>query len=527
MLSNNGKTIAILGMTSLFFSSCGSSSYGTSAGDYEPTEPEIISGPLGVGGSGLSGGSSHPKTGFYKGSSHRYGFEDNSSSEHGGESHISFDLSDDGQVEWYVKWGEDEINEEYKYFICDPEKEDIDNANKNLKSLGYDDDCQITIDELERREKLCGSIDVRKYYNGSFEKIGICGQFASGDGAPSLLASLRLHPYETNVNEIFYTMASGAVVDDFSASHYDWSNLMNRTNDIFRPAVSVVNFKDANYSREKVNPGYSFSNIENRNNYLFIAPAFQNAPPSDDCYMTLIDDVDILENYVENMELNDEDKRRFIAVIDKYPVAYWTFRYSDHRPCLSDDYVMFYKPKTIGDVVYNVGVLNSPEISECGSEYSEENRRQLQMRFHDGTWEIRDASLLWNMGEWTTDLSIIRPACEVLYSFNEDENIRFLMQRHIQYKPKPSLAVTKPLNPGKLALFFTDTETRYVSHEIAHLLGLSDVEKEGNLMNYESNKSGINLQYSALKARKDDNHLFDKDEYQWDCFHDKERCAYP
>ncbi|MBO7550107.1 MAG: hypothetical protein J6T62_01085 [Fibrobacter sp.] len=541
MQNNNGKIIVFLVFLSLFLGSCGSSSSGTSAGDYE--DQIIIIWEELFEGSGSSGGSGHPKTGFYKTLDYEYGFENNISSDHDGESHVSYDQSEDGYVEWvakwdvreFDKWDEDEkIDMTIKYFICDPEKENLDNANADLISIGIDDDydCEIATEELEEEEKLCGRINVRKYYERGFKKIGICEQWADGDGAPSLLATLSLHPYEKKENEIFYTTASGEVSSDYignfsnSTSGYNWTNLKNRANDIFRRAVAAVDFKDAKYSREKVDPGYSFSNIENRNNYLFIAPASQNAPPSEDCYMTLMDDVDILESYVEEMELNDEDKRRFIAVIDKQPVAYWTFRYSDRKPCLSD-YMMFSTPKTKGDVVYNVGVLNSSEVNDCGSEYSEENRRQLQMRFHDGTWEIRDASLSWNMGEWTTDLSIIRPECEVLYRLNEDIKKEDLMQRHIPTKPTPSLVVTKLLNPGKLVLFYTDTETRYVSHEIAHLLGLSDVQKEGNLMNYESKKSGDILQYSALKARKDDYSPFDKNEYQWDCFHDKSRCAYP
>jgi hypothetical protein len=502
-----GKKAILLGLLFLFFISCGSSSSGTSAGDLDPTEPDVISDFLWHEETGSSRVALHQKTGFYEASNHIYGFEDNLSSEHDGEAHVSYDEWDDGMVEWYVKWGENEIDETYRYFICDPSEEDLDKENANLKSLGRDEECLISTEDLEKGEKSCGVIDVKKYYNMVDKKIGIC-QSCPG-GAPVLKAILHLHPYEKKVNQVYYTKIDGGDVDPA-----DWDNLEKAANKVFKKAVTVIDIKGTKYSR---NAAEGYSDIKVRDSYIFIAAAHEAKYPDEDCYISHPDDIDLLKDYVDDNLFSDYIRKegRILARIDKHAAVYWTFT-RNGQPCVSND--MYLYPDRSGIYTYKVGVLNSKRGELCSKDYT-----NMQMQFRDGTWKIQDLDGSWNMGEWTDDLSVIDPECHVLYTTDlHGKTNAYLMQRHIS---ETSKAVTKPLDHGQLALFYKNTNDAVTIHEIAHLLNLSDVQKEGNLMNYTG--GGLNLQYSMLKARKDDNGSFDKNEYQWDCFHDITRCAYP
>ncbi|MBR6077204.1 MAG: hypothetical protein IKP63_02500, partial [Paludibacteraceae bacterium] len=40
-----------------------------------------------------------------------------------------------------------EIDEDFVFFICNPGDEKIENTNKNLVPLGYDDDCSVSTEE--------------------------------------------------------------------------------------------------------------------------------------------------------------------------------------------------------------------------------------------------------------------------------------------------------------------------------------------------------------------------------------------
>ncbi len=485
-----------------FFNSCGSSSTSTDAGDVE-NGFTVIDGETFEIEEHSEDNFKHSRTGFFRSSTHSWGFEENNSGTNHGESHISYSVSDftdnNGHSEWYIRWEENEIDEDFSFFICDPQDEKIENANKDLAPLGIDNDCTISTDELPNKQKVCGDLNIRNYYDAGYKKIGICQQYTSG--APTLKAILNIHPYTFNTSDIIYIPINKPIDND------KVSSLIHDANIVFRQAVSNIKLlsPDQPYSRKEQNPDYSFSDISTREQYLFVGAGNENST----CYDIILDDIDIFKKYANDTYFYNNsmgNPGRIVAMISQYAAIYWTFN-SDRSVCENN---LFLPPQKNGKEYY-VGTLNSAE-GEWNCRF-EDNTIQKKMRFENGRWE------LYNNGKWTTDLSIIKPRCHVLYSTDESDNST-LMQRHIS---KTSRAVTKTLPRGRIAFYYNKESNPVVIHEMGHLLDLSDVSKQNNLMN--STGGGIVLQYTKLLARKSDEDLFDSPEYQWDCFHDKQQCA--
>ena len=497
------KYVFIIACVSVFFlDSCGSSSTSTDAGDIENGYTEIDGETFEIG-EHSQNNFKHSRTGFFRSGSHVWGFEENDTGTDRGESHISFNVSgssgSEGYSEWYIRWNGDEIDEDFVFFICNPGDEKIENTNKNLVPLGYDDDCSVSTEELPNNQKVCGTLSVKKYYKAGYEKIGICQQYTSG--APILKAVLNIHPYDLNTNDIIYIPINKPLDRD------KVSNLAKDANNVFQQAVSNVKFQESKppYSRKERNPNYSFSDIPTRESYLFVGAGNENST----CYDIIPDDIDIFKSYANDTYFYNNsvgNPGRIVAMISQFAAIYWTFNV-DRSICENN---LFKAPKKNGKEYY-VGTLNSAE-DEWNCRF-EDNVFQKKMRFENGRWE------LYNKGEWTTDLSIIKPRCHVLYSTDEGENA-VLMQRHV---PKTSRAVTKTLPRGRIAFYYSGEKNSVVIHEMGHLLDLSDVDEKNNLMNYKG--GGVVLRYTKLLARKSDEDPFNTLECQWECFHNKDQCA--
>lgn len=441
--------------------------------------------------------SNRKKTGFYRHNNHQWGFEYGTDSDKRSPAHISLPLDGEGYTEWYIQWSKTENISEEVYYICNANNEDISNFNKNLIPIGIDE-CTINSDEIDKLHKSCGTINIRDYKD--YEQIGICKKFQ--DNPASLEAILFIHPYN-KVNFELYSIHYGGTKSS------SFSNSLNR---VFNQGVASITLNDKEFNREDYNTNYSHSDISFRENVFFIGAGTEKSS----CYKNIPDDIDILKDYINTsfFETNSLAKPgRALVWIGKYGIRYWTF--NEDKDICYDELISY--PDREKGTEYLIGTINSKNGVQCTSFTPQ---RKIRYNKGAGAWEISSPQ---NMGEWSSDFSVIDPFCHIIYN-PSDKDEQQIWARHISIS---SRAVTKIVGSGQIA-FALQNDTYAMLHEVGHLLNLSDIELEGNLMNYSfSSNIGQNLRYSEVMARENDLSPFDKPEHQWDCLHDVSRCAYP
>jgi hypothetical protein len=445
----------------------------------------------------------HSKIGFYKDADHQWGFENSSGSDKRNPAHISFEYDGDGYAEWYIQWEENDFTGDETFYICDPQNENLSNNNMNLGPIGLDDECVINEDEVNNLQKMCGKISVKKY-NNYYSQLGIC-KSAYDNNPPSLLAVLQLHPYQMERFEIYDIHYGGSA----SASFED------RANEVFHQGVVNISLTEKIFNRKDVNENYDYSDIPNREDLFFIGAGKIGSP----CYNNIPDDIDIIKNYINSTLFSDNfvgNPGRAMVWIGKYGVRYWTFDVSKN-PCYTE---LISFPDRVHGTEYYIGTINSQKGINCRFD-DNVNQRKIRYNKAEGAWEISNT---FNDSEWSFDLSEIDPDCHIFYD-PSDKDDKMIWTRHIS---TTSRATTKNVGSGLVA-FARENDNIVMLHEMGHLLNLSDIEFEGNLMNYfDEANAGQHLRFSEVKARENDqSESFDKAEYQWDCLHDISKCAYP
>lgn len=305
------------------------------------------------------------------------------------------------------------------------------------------------------------------------------------------------------------------------------SDLERQNSSMFYRAGVKINFLEKLY---QIPEDFEFdstkghAHINQRESYLFVA-----ADP-EKCPSYINDDLTWINQRIKHdIEDGKLPANRVAVVYNLETVKFWNFSEQVNgsvAPCLQD---VEKSKRPLANTEYKVGILNTkledclPKESNSDIDYS----RLFLKWTKDTGWQASDG---FNTYPASMFHELFSPKCHVFYDMDRfgNRNSRSDSDRHYLENVIPSAALGKAETielgiTGKIIGVRSYNNPlhgiRTFMHELGHLLGLSDVDQDDNLMHWnKANDSKLNNKSLDAKSCRNCNWQIDA-EKQWDCLH--------
>lgn len=421
-------------------------------------------------------------------------------------------------VDVILSWEVDEKPEdlkEHKFYICNPQ-----NVYENLF-----EDFYILPDEAWNVPKSSASKSYALRINRP-GKYGLCRQYK--DYTPVIYDEINVLEYPGSEFDVS--------IVNIGAEQLKLNDIKNSQDYFYRAGVNInYDIKlyeyDSPKSFEDEHSKGSF-HINNREDYLFVRGPFENEESEHKCYQYIKDDIYHINNRIKHDIQDNILNDRTAVIYNKTHVKFWTFFESENNvyPCYleltskKED-----EARPITNQEYKVIILNT-DIDKClawenttfGIDY---NRMYIK---HDGNeWGAYDTyNNKFNISQFK---EIFNPECHAFVDMDRWQRLNSKETKYLKMIiPGTALGVTDEIENiyndifGLWAFINPLNGMQTFMHELGHLLGLSDVDDENNLMNW-GNSVGFSLNNRSLTAKKCANKTNAEcnwqnfAEMQWDC----------
>lgn len=445
-----------------------------------------------------------------------------------GESDVFLRKDKSNYVKVFLVWNPSfppEILAEHKFFACDPE-----NLGRISGSFFGEDPFELNFDNDEQWEKGEYAMIFKVDRPG---KIGICRQYKNYEAILYDVLNIKEYPGSE------YNVTLVNVGDELNLK----ANEIETEKDYFFRAGVDIKYKSVKLNvpedfRESIRdyPTNSRGNkyISNRNKYLFVRGVYKEEEANHECYENIWDDITLInDRIVQEMAGGNYDDRTAVIYNNNH-VLFWTFRNVNNdivEPCYSE---LTLDTSPEDEKEYKVAILNTDTYCDrynCVYDddgFSIDYERMYLKRDRSGDWKAYSYSSVFGPEKFKT---LFDPKCHVLidtdrYQNRKDRNNRpkYDLRSVI---PDGALGVTEEyIGIGLMSLSSPAATKRTFMHELGHLLGLSDVEDDANLMNWTDldenknvNKHLLNGRPLRAKACAKCNWK-EKSELQWECLNE-------
>ena len=426
-------------------------------------------------------------------------------------------------LEVIVSWDVDERPEElkeHKFYICDPDDK------KNL----FDESYILSEEDWDAPK---GNASMSKIIPVDKPgKYGLCRQYKDYDPVIYDVVNVILY------NGAEYDVSIINVGEEGSLS----TNFIKNSKDYFYRAGVDINYTIHPYDTPKdfqVEEIKGSKFINYREKYLFVRGRFIDENSSGkECYKYISDDITNINERIRFDVYNNDVQKRLAVVYNKKHVKFWTFYKTPEGyvlPCY-DGIEQEGRPSP--DVDYKVAILNT-DLNDCEywNNQMDVDYTRLYVKYisEEKKWIASDGFNVYGSSDFS---DLFNPQCHVFVDMSYDGKWHRENKPNESYLksviPESSKGITKeiesPYNKSIIGLWaFIDplNGVRTYMHELGHLLGLSDVKSDNNLMHWnspepEKNKNmdlvKIMLNNRSLEATKCADCIWEKNkEMQWDC----------
>lgn len=441
-------------------------------------------------------------------------------------------------IKVYLTWNpmySPEILLEHKYFACDPD--DLEKISGDLFSddffeLIFEDDVQWKKGEITKIFKVDRP-----------GRIGLCRQYKDYEAILYDVLEVKEYP------GVEYKVS---VVNVGSEQELNLDDIKEEKGYFYRAGVDIDfsnskqynvpdDFRDGTFDYP-LNPRGNLY-IHNRNQYLFVRGVFKDESEfvNHNCYEHVRDDLTLINDRIMQDMAQGILNERVAVIYNNLHVLFWSFyNYSDDYvlPCF-DELTNETQPKA--DREYKVVILNTdPSCDRYGNVFDEDgftiDYSNMYLMYTQGVgWK---AYSTFNEFDASKFKDLFDPKCHVMINRDRFQNPHYNNTKYDLRSiiPENALGMAVPILFGSsigglMSYNRPDGGIRTFMHELGHVLGLSDVQDDFNLMNWtnleEKNKVNRHLLSSRrLKSKKcSDNQSIDcsweeNGDVQWDCLND-------